>query len=354
MSDHMSVDLIVDMRSDTVTRPTPAMRESMATAAVGDDVFGDDPTINRLEGRVAELLDKEAALFVPSGTMANQLALRAQTRSGDEVLLHGRAHIFNYESGAAAALSGVTCRPISSDDGTLPLDALRANIHRGDDPHYAPTRLVCLENTHNACGGRVLPMDHVRSVIALAHEHDLLAHLDGARLWNAAVASGLSMGELTKGFDSVSLCFSKGLGAPVGSVLAGEAEFIGRAHRFRKMFGGGIRQGGIIAAGALHALDHHVDRLEEDHRRAAILADALAQIPGVELDLEAVQTNLVYFTLAEGHPLVHKPGGATAALREQGVGITGAGRNYRAVLHLDVDDEGLDEAIAIFRRVLLW
>lgn len=348
----MSNALTVDMRSDTVTRPTPAMREAMATAAVGDDVFGDDPTINRLEERVVDLLGKEAALFVPSGTMANQLALRAHTRSGDEVLLHARAHIFNYESGAAAALSGVTCRPISSDDGTLPLDVLRANIHEGDDPHYAPSRLVCLENTHNACGGRVLPADHVSRVIALAHDHNLLVHLDGARLWNAAVASGRSMAELTQGFDSVSLCFSKGLGAPVGSVLVGGAEFIGRAHRFRKMFGGGMRQGGIIAAGALHALDHHVDRLEEDHRRAVILADALAHIPGVELDPGAVQTNLVYFALAEDHPLVHRPGGATVALREHGLGITGAGRSYRAVLHLDIDDQALNEAIAILRRIL--
>lgn len=341
----------VDLRSDTVTRPSAAMHEAIAAAEVGDDVFGDDPTVRGLEERVARLLDKEAALFVPSGTMANQLALRAHTRWGDEVLLHARSHIFNYESGGAAAISGVTCRPIDSDDGTLPLEFLRAKIHQTEDPHYAPTTLICVENTHNSCGGRVVPTAHLRAVTQLAKDYGLSTHFDGARIWNAAVATGESLPDLAEGFDSLSVCFSKGLGAPVGSALVGTEEFIRRAYRFRKMFGGAMRQSGLLAAGALYALEHNLERLKEDHRRATLLATELSTLPGVVIDAAEVETNLVYFEIQEGHRLLDIPGGLLAALEERGVLITGGGRRYRAALHLDIDEEQLERGLDVFRDI---
>jgi threonine aldolase len=282
----------IDLRSDTITRPTPAMREAMAAAEVGDDVFGDDPTVAMLEARVAERLGKESALFTPSGTMANQLALRVHTEPGDEVILDGNAHIFYYESGGPAALAGVTCRCLPGTRGIFTAAALEV-VLRPADQHFPPTKLVCLENTHNRGGGKIWPLEYVRGIRALTRARGIRLHLDGARLWNAAVARGVSERELAEDFDSVSVCFSKGLGAPVGSALCGSREMIQRARRFRKMYGGGMRQAGIIAAGALHALEHHRERLAEDHANARALAEGLSGLPGIELDPVSVETNIV-------------------------------------------------------------
>ena len=346
----------IDLRSDTVTRPTPAMRAVISSAPVGDDVFGDDPSIAALEARAAALLGKERALFVPSGTMANQLALRVHTRPGDEVVLHAKAHIYNYESGAGAALAGVSMRLLESPDGSLDVDALRASLHTGTDPHYAPTTLVCFENTANGCGGTVVPQANVADVAALVRPHGIALHLDGARLMNAVVASGCAAAELAAPFDTVSLCLSKGLGAPVGSVLAGDARRIAVAHRYRKMYGGGMRQAGLLAAAALYALDHHVERLADDHANARRIAEGLNALDGVTVALERVQTNLVYFELDPSHPLstIHPNGESAlvAALDEAGVRITGGAHRLRAVTHLDVTTEAIERALEVFARVL--
>lgn len=346
----------VDLRSDTVTRPTAAMREAMAYAAVGDDVFGDDPTVAALEARVAALLGKDAAVLVPSGTMANQIGLRLHTRHGDEAIVHAGSHVFNYESGAGAALAGLSLRTLDSPDGTLPLAALARSLHIGDDPHLAPTRLICLEDTHNRCGGVLLPAGHAADVAALARPHGIPLHLDGARLWNAHVASGVALAELAAPFASVSVCFSKGLGAPVGSALVGSADAIARARRYRKMYGGGMRQAGVLAAAALHALDHHLPRLADDHRRARALAETAAALSGLRVDLARVHTNIVYVTLEADHPLAAAgPRGApllVASLADRGVAVTGAGAQLRMVTHGDLDDAAIDRAITALRAVM--
>jgi threonine aldolase len=339
----------VDLRSDTVTRPTLAMKDAMMSAPLGDDVFGDDPTVNALQERAAELLGKQRALFVPSGTMANQLALRAQVRSGDEIIAHAGCHIFNYESGAAASICGAQMRVLQSDDGTLPLEELRAALHLSDDPHFAPTAMVCLEDTHNGCGGVLLPAEHAQQVAEVIRPHGIPLHLDGARLCNASAASGRSLRDLAAPFDTVSLCLSMGLGAPLGSVLAGSAETIARAYRFRKMFGGGMRQAGIVAAAGLHALEHHRDGLVQDHRRARAFAEMLDEHPAYEVSVDSVQTNLVYFGLSPAHALGADGGIALVdALAERGVLITGGVHRLRAAFHLDVGDEGLERAISAF------
>lgn len=344
-----------DLRSDTVTRPTAAMKAAMMDAPLGDDVFGDDPTVNALEARVAGLLGKEAGIFVPSGTMSNQLAVRVHTRFGDEVVCHEGCHIHNWESGAPAALWGVTVRAVGSPDGTLPIVGLEAAIRAGEDPHVANTRLVCLENTHNAAGGVVLPQEHVLAVAAVARGRGLALHLDGARLMNAAVASGVEARALAEPFDTVSLCLSKGLGAPVGSVLAGAAPLVGAARRWRKMLGGGMRQAGVIAAAGLYALEHNVGRLADDHRRARAFAEAAAALPGLGVDLPRVQTNLVFMTVDPAHPMGKADGGSPALverLRERGVLVSGRGQRVRAVFHLDVDDAGLDRAVEALRAAM--
>ncbi|MSP92300.1 MAG: low-specificity L-threonine aldolase [Myxococcales bacterium] len=348
---------IVDLRSDTVTRPTAAMRAVMAAAPVGDDVFDDDPSVHFLQDKVAELLGKESALFVPSGTMANQLAVRAHCRPGDEAVLHARSHVFNYEGGAAAALSGVTLRPIDSMDGSLGAAAVAAALHLGDDPHLAPTRLIAYENTHNGCGGVVLDPVDVDAVCALARRHGLGLHLDGARLYNAAIASGTSIAALAAPFDTVSLCLSKGLGAPVGSLLAGDRGRIAHARRWRKAMGGGMRQAGILAAAGTYALDHHVERLADDHARARRFAASIATIDGLRVDVGQVQTNLVYFDVDPASPAVRRWSADVGAmrvvlaarLRERGVWIAGTAARLRAVFHLDVDDGGLERALAALR-----
>ena len=334
--------LRIDLRSDTITLPTAAMRLAMANAAVGDDVYGEDPTVNRLEQRTAEVLGKEAALFVPSGTMANQVAVRCHTEPGDEVVLEASAHIYYFEGGAPAALSGVLCRCLPGQRGIFSAADVLA-VARPRDPHFAPTRLICIENTHNRGGGSIWPLERIAEIAALARERGWRMHLDGARLWNAAVATVIPEREYAAHFDSVNVCFSKGLGAPVGSALAGSRELITRARRFRKQFGGGMRQAGIIAAGALHALEHHRARLAEDHANARALAQGLAQLPGIEIDLTTVQTNIVIFrvTTTPAEALVRQ-------LKEAGVLVLSTGPDtIRAVTHLDVSAEAIAHAVEV-------
>jgi threonine aldolase len=331
---------MIDLRSDTVTRPTPAMREAMAAAEVGDDVFGDDPTVLTLEARTAELLGKEAAAYMPSGTMTNQVAIRCHTQPGDEIVIQSHGHSYFYERGGAAALSGVTCRLVEGVRGVFTGEEVRAVLRPGNI-HFPPTRVVCVENTHNVGGGKVWPLEAIADVAAVARKAGLRMHMDGARLWNAAVATGISEREFAAPFDSVSVCFSKGLGAPVGSALAGDADFIERARHFRKQFGGGMRQAGIIAAGALHAVENHRERLAEDHANARRLAEGLAGIAGLEIDPSEVETNIVAFRTreADARELVRR-------LAERGVGMLARdGRNIRAVTNLDVWAAHIDRAV---------
>ena len=329
---------VVDLRSDTVTRPTPAMRSAMAAAAVGDDVFGDDPTVNTLQARIAEMLGFEAALFMPSGTASNLCALLAHCGRGDEYLVGQLAHTYRYEGGGGAVLGGIQPQPITQQpDGTLDLAELEAAI-KPDDVHFARSRLLALENTWN---GQALPLGYLDEAITLARRRGLATHLDGARLFNAALASGVPALRLTQGFDSVSVCFSKGLGAPAGSALCGSRNFIKRAHRIRKMTGGGMRQVGLLAAGALHALDHHVERLADDHALARRLADGLAALPG--LVVTPPQTNIVFARLADGDAA--RGAALLAHLQSRGVLATGL-IGLRFVTHLDVDDAGIARAIA--------
>jgi threonine aldolase len=339
----------IDLRSDTVTRPTPGMMAAIQAAELGDDVFGDDPTVNRLQERVAALLGKEAALFVPSGTMSNQICVKAHTQPGDELLCETTCHIYNSEAGGPAALSGVTCRTLDGDHGILDLSQLEDKI-REDDEHLVRTRLVALENTHNRGGGRVYPLDKIQAIAAWAHRHGLLMHLDGARLWNAVVATGIPARDWAQPFDSVSVCFSKGLGAPLGSALTGPRPFVQRARRIRKLFGGGMRQAGIAAAAALYALHHHVDRLADDHRNARVLAEAVTATPGLVLDPPEVETNLVWFQV---DPQWTTAATVAATLRQHGILIHLAGRQkLRACTHLDVSAAQAEKAAETIRRKL--
>ncbi|MGD9721546.1 MAG: low specificity L-threonine aldolase [Pirellulales bacterium] len=335
---------VLDFRSDTVTRPTPGMRAAMAAAEVGDDVFGEDPTVQALEEHIAALLGKEAAIYVPSGSMSNQIAVRLHCAPGDEFICESGCHIYNYEQGAYAQLSGVAARTVDGTQGVLRLEQL-AGLVRGDNEHLVRTRLVCLENTHNRGAGRIQPPEIVESICNWAHGAGLITHLDGARLFNAVVASGIAARDWARPFDTVSVCFSKGLGAPVGSALCGSREQIRRAHRIRKLFGGGMRQAGVIAAAALYALEHHVDRLAEDHAHAQTLAAAVRACDHLQLIGDAVDTNMVIF----------KVQGAlgTAAefcerLRERGLLMLAvAAQQVRAVTHLDVDAEDTARAAEI-------
>ena len=332
---------VIDLRSDTVTRPTATMRAAMAAAEVGDDVFGDDPTVNALQARIASLLGKEAALFVPTGTQSNLCALMAHCGRGDEYIVGQMAHTYRWEGGGAAVLGSIQPQPLlQSADGTIPLADVEAAI-KPDDAHFARTRLLALENTW---GGQVLPLSYIEAASALAHAKGLATHLDGARLFNAAVASGVSVAAIARHFDTVSVCFSKGLGTPAGSALAGSAELIARAHRIRKMLGGGMRQAGVLAAAALHAMDHHVDRLAEDHANARALAEGLQGLPGVTV--QPPQTNIVFVDLAP-----HKAAGAVERLRAAGLWCTGLYR-LRLVTHLDVAAADIPRALAILRTHL--
>jgi threonine aldolase len=340
----------IDLRSDTVTRPSAAMRRAMAEAVVGDDVLGDDPAVLELQEVAAGLLGKEAGLYFPSGTMCNQAALRALTRRGDEVFLHAQAHIIFYEQGAAAALSGLQLRCFDSPDGALDLELMEEYVHTDEDEHFAPTRVVCLENTHNHCGGVVLPLEHVQAVRSFCDRHGLHLHLDGARLFNAVAASGVSAAEYAGPCDTVSICLSKGLGAPVGSVLVGDAAVIARARRARKVYGGGMRQAGIIAAGGLYALRHNVERLADDQRRCRRLAEGLAAFPGLDVDPAGVQTNMV-FAGTKGSGM--RAAEVVRRLAYHGVLALDEGPwSVRFVTHLDVDDDDVDEAVAAVARTL--
>jgi threonine aldolase len=339
---------IIDLRSDTVTKPTSEMRRAMAEAEVGDDVFGDDPTVKSLEQRTAELLDKEAAVFVPSGTMANQIGVGVNTQPGDELLCSATSHVYVWEAGGIARHSGVTARTFEGEGGILALEEIREAI-RPDDAHYVRTRLVCLENTHNRGGGRVHPMDSIVAIRRWAREHNLAMHLDGARLMNAVVASGRPAREWAHSFDTVSICFSKGLGAPVGSALAGSGEAIREARRLRKLFGGGMRQAGIIAAAALYALDHHVDRLNEDHAHARLLADAFAATEGFAMESGPVETNLVWVAVGRSLGTASE---VAAYLRSRGILVSVLGPQVlRACTHLDVTREQVEYAAEVIRQV---
>jgi len=333
--------MAIDLRSDTVTRPTPAMRAAMAEADVGDDVYGEDPTVRRLEERVADLLGVEAALFTPTGTMANQIALKAQTRPGDEVIISRDAHCWRHESGALAALAGAQTQMLAGY--TFTAAEVRAAFKSTADAYVSPTRVVAVENTHNMGGGVCWEPGALAEVTEAAHALGMATHLDGARLWNAAVATRTSERELARGFDSISVCLSKGLGAPAGSVVAGGRDLIRACHRLRKMHGGGMRQAGVLAAAGLYALEHHRGRLAEDHANARALAEALVGAPNVAVELARVQTNIVMIDLTRG-----SANDVVARAKEHGVllGTAGAQR-VRAVAHLDVDRDGCMRAARV-------
>ncbi len=336
----------IDLRSDTVTRPTEAMRQAMATAPVGDDVMGEDPTINELQRQAAALCGKEAALFVSSGTMANLLSLMTHCRPGDEVILGARCHIVQHEQGGVARVAGLMTAPLPDEDGRLPLRALQAAV-REEDIHHPRSRLVCLESSHDASGGQPLPLDYLTEVRAWADGEGLRVHLDGARLFNAALALGCSPATIAAQVDSVGFCLSKGLGCPAGSVLCGSAEFVAQARRNRKLLGGGMRQVGILAAAGLYALEHHLPRLSEDHARAQRLASLLEGTPGLRLDQRGVPTNIVYL----------RPEHMSALDLERRAGAAGLlcfalGERIRLVLHQHISDEDVERAADILRRVV--
>ncbi|WP_279496454.1 low-specificity L-threonine aldolase [Aeromonas veronii] len=333
----------IDLRSDTVTQPTDAMRQAMLHAEVGDDVYGEDPGVNALEAFGARLLGKQAALFVPSGTMSNLLAVMSHCQRGEGAILGNAAHIYRYEAQGSAVLGSVALQPLPMQrDGTLAFDDIKAAL-APDDAHFVQTRLLCLENTHN---GKVLPLSYLQEMGAFVAERGLKLHLDGARLFNAAVASETPVEVIAAPFDSISICLSKGLGAPVGSLLVGCHDFIARARRLRKMLGGGMRQAGILAQAGLFALEQHVTRLADDHRRAKRLAEGLAALPGIELDLSLVQSNMVFLRLREGEsaPLL-------AFMKERGILFSGYGE-LRLVTHLQINDDDIEEVIDAFTEYL--
>ena len=340
----------LDFRSDTVTRPTPAMRRAMAEAEVGDDVMGDDPTVNRLQRRIAEMLGKEAALYVPSGTMSNLIGVRVHCRPGDEMICEAGCHIYYYEQGGYAQLSGVAARTVPGRYGVMQVDQLH-DLIRPADAHYVRTRLVTIENTHNRGGGRIQPYETVEAICRWAREHRLATHLDGARLFNAAVATGIEASRWAQHFDTVSVCFSKGLGAPVGSALAGPRDLMHEAHRHRKVLGGGMRQAGVIAAAALFALEHHVERLADDHANAQRLAEGIRSIDELRLEPEQVDTNLVFFRV---DPALGTAAEFSAKLKERGLlMLATSATTIRAVTHLDVNQRDVDRALEILREAAL-
>jgi threonine aldolase len=340
-------DPTIDLRSDTVTHPTPNMRRAIAEAKVGDDVLGDDPTVIQLQDRIASLMGKEAACFVPSGTMANQTAIRAQTEPGDEVICHKDSHIIHYETGAPAALSGCMVRALDGPNGLFDAQDVGAVV-RPRAIHFPQSALVVVENTHNRGGGAIWPIEQIARVAATAREHRLKLHLDGARIWNACAATGLTPADYARHFDTVSCCFSKGLGAPAGSAVAGDEVTITRVRRFRKMFGGAMRQSGILAAAALYALDHHRERLVQDHTNARRLAEGLSNVPGITVDLAGVVTNMVFFDI---DPALGTAGQFATALEAGGVRtLSTAPQRIRAVTHLDVTAPMIERAIAAIAR----
>ncbi|MFQ6066766.1 MAG: threonine aldolase family protein [bacterium] len=340
---------MIDLRSDTVTKPTAGMLDAMFKAEVGDDVFGEDPTANLLQEKVAKLLGKEDSLFVASGTMANQLSLRSQTQPGDEIIVERNSHLFNSESGGGAALSGVQFHLLESDHGILDPSRIEKAIRDSSDHHRPVTRLIWIENTHNRGGGSVYPLEVVKEIFRVARRNKLLVHMDGARLLNAAIALGVDPKEYTQYVDSTILCLSKGLGAPVGSMVAGSKQFINRVHRFRKMFGGGMRQIGYLAAAGIYALDHHVERLAEDHANAKRLAEAISEFKSFKIDPENVQTNILHFDII-GEGMDSKI--VLGKLRNEGVLVLPRDdRSIRAVTHLGVDKDDIEQAISTMKRL---
>lgn len=339
---------IVDLRSDTVTKPSLGMRRAIADAEVGDDVFGDDPTVKELESLAANIAGQESALFVPSGTMGNEVAILSHTQRGDEVIVEFDSHIFNYETAGPAVMSGVQLLPVRTERGTFSISDLE-NALRPDDVHEPITRLICLENTHNRKGGRVLPIEDLKKIRDFADCHGLKIHMDGARIFNAACASGASAKDYCLLCDSTMFCLSKGLGAPIGSMLVGSSEFIERARRYRKMLGGGMRQAGLIAAAGIYALTNNVGRLGDDHRRARALAEGISGIGKIELVPNEVETNIVVVDVGKSGKSVEE---VILQLEQYGVRVVIFGKTrIRAVTHLDIDDEDIERAVQAFRRV---
>lgn len=333
---------IIDLRSDTITKPTSSMREFMMQAAVGDDVFGEDPTINDLQSMIAEMLGKESALFVSSGTQANQISINAHTQPGDEVICDYNSHIFNYESGAAGMLSGVQLNPVIGINGHPDAEQINSAIRPTDD-HYPQTKLICLENTHNRAGGTIYPIDLIQKIYSLARKNNLKIHLDGARLWNAAIETGIPLKQYASYFDSVSLCFSKGLGAPVGSIIAGTEDFIKKTHYYRKAFGGGMRQAGILAAACIYAVENHFERLSDDHKNARFLAEGLSGLGPFIVNLSAVQSNIVIADLkADGdnaYEIVER-------IKKEGIlSIPFSSHKIRFVTHLNINREDIKSCL---------
>ncbi len=340
-------DDFINLKSDTVTRPTPGMRQAIANAQCGDDMTGDDPTVNRLEAMVARMFEKEAAVYACSGTQSNQMGVRTHCLPGDELLIEETGHIANFEAGAPAALSGVTCRTIRGQNGKLHVSDLVGKI-RADNQHLCPTRLVCLENTTNSGGGRAYPLEQVTEIGQWAHENGLKVHMDGARLFNAVIARGYTPAQITRHVDTVSVCFSKGLGCPMGSILIGSAADIAKARRARKLMGGALRQAGIPAASAVYALENHVERLAEDHENARLFAEAIANIDGVRIDPNDVETNLVFFEVDAERGNASQ---LSALLKERGVSIGASGpQRLRACTHLDVARDDVLRAAKIVRQ----
>ena len=339
---------IIDLRSDTVTKPSLGMRQAMAKAVVGDDVFDDDPTVQRLEAIVAKLLGKEKALYVPSGTMGNEVCLKILTRPGDEVLCEAGSHIYKNEVGAASALAGIQLHIVKGNRGVFTAEEIEPEIPV-PDVHHPTMSVIAIENTHTTAGGTVFPIDEVRKIRKLADRHKIKMHLDGARLWNACIATGLKPVDYAKYFETVTVCLSKGLGAPIGSVLASTQELIFEARRVRKRLGGGMRQVGIIAEAGIYALKNNFARIKEDHHNARWLAERLVEIPGIEIDMETVQSNLVVFDIAGTGKKVRE---AAEALKKRGVLVVPfGGFTLRAVTHLDVDKRDLERAVKMFQKV---
>jgi len=342
---------MIDLRSDTVTKPTPEMRRAMAEAEVGDDVYGEDPTVNRLQERAAEIFEKEAAIFVPTGSMGNQAAVKIHTRHGQEVIIEERGHIYNFEMATMSSFAGVLARPVKSTDGSgiLTWDEIAGALHHNTAYYVAPTGLIALENSHNLAGGSLLTRERAEDICTRAHENNLPVHLDGARIFNAATALNESVANLTRPVDSVMFCLSKGLGAPVGSMLLGTKAFIDEARVVRKVLGGGMRQAGVLAAAGLIALEETPKRLPEDHANARLLAEGLAELPGVQIDPEKVATNIVIFDVTgTGQPADT----ICLQLREHDVLASGFGSSIRMVTHFDVSRAGIETALKALRAIL--
>lgn len=346
----MTDERVIDLRSDTVTTPTPPMRLAMASAEVGDDVYGEDPTVNRLQDMVALMLGKEAALFVPSGVMANQIAVKVHTQPGDEVIAESGSHVFNYETAAAAFISSVQIRTIEGKRGVISADQIPGAVR--SSVYYNPkTRLICLENTHNRAGGTIYPIEQIKRISTMARDNEISLHLDGARLWNAWMATGIHPKEYSQWFDSVAVCFSKGLGAPVGSALTGSREFIDKARKVRKILGGGMRQAGILAAAAIYALENNVERLKEDHQKARSFAEQVKSLPGFSVDMESVQTNIVIIDIEKTGKTT---GEIIALLRARHVLISEMSHTtIRAVMHMNVSADEVDRASGVIKAHFL-